>query len=333
MASSHQPCTIRPARPEEAERLSRLALRSKAHWGYSPEFLDACAGELSCSPRQIASPRFRFAVAEAETAVVGFYALELLSNDELELDALFVEPSHIGSGIGRTLMDHAKRTASELGADRLVIVSDPHADAFYRAAGGVRTGRRESGSVPGRFLPVFTVRLRGDVDGPAAGPSVAGPPVDLSRGTPGTYMLLIELAERLVVEVGRAGRMDFEPGLYAYVGSALGPGGLTARLRRHASRPARKHWHVDHLLGLSDRARLAGVLVIEGDERRECAWAAWVEGAALATVDGFGASDCRCQGHLFHISQAPGPAARNRFAEQAWRDLGARPVPVERLTA
>jgi len=319
VAPSHQPCTIRPARPKEAERLSRLALRSKARWGYSPEFMDACAEELSCSPRQIASPRFRFAVAEVDHVVAGFYALELLSVDELELDALFVEPGHIGTGVGRALMDHARQTAADLGGRSLVIVSDPHADAFYQAAGAFRIGEKESGSVPGRLLPFYRLPL-------AEG-------TGLLPNAPGTYILLIELAERSVVEVGRAGRMDFEPGLYCYVGSALGPGGLAARLRRHASRPARKHWHVDHLLGLSDRARLAGALVIEDGERRECAWAAWVESLALSTIDGFGASDCRCRGHLFHIGPALGSAARDRFAERAWRDLGARPIPIDRLTA
>ena len=34
---------LRPARPEEAGLLSDLALRSKAHWGYPPDFLAAAA--------------------------------------------------------------------------------------------------------------------------------------------------------------------------------------------------------------------------------------------------------------------------------------------------
>lgn len=140
---------------------------------------------------------------------------------------------------------------------------------------------------------------------------------------------MIELAERSAVEIGRAGSVELEPGLYGYVGSALGPGGLAARLRRHASRPVRKHWHVDHLL---DRAKLLGALVIEDDHRHECAWAAWLKGEALASIAGFGASDCRCRGHLFLVGQAPAPAVRNRFVQRALQDLGARYLPVDRLT-
>ena len=33
--------SIREARPDEAELLSELAFRSKAHWGYDAEFLEA----------------------------------------------------------------------------------------------------------------------------------------------------------------------------------------------------------------------------------------------------------------------------------------------------
>lgn len=142
-------------------------------------------------------------------------------------------------------------------------------------------------------------------------------------------MLLIEVTGTSRVTAGRARSVDLEPGLYCYVGSALGPGGLAARLRRHASRPARKHWHVDHLL---ERATLAGVLVIEDGVHHECAWAAWAAGEALSTIDGFGASDCRCRGHLFHLGKTLGSAARDRFAVRAWQDLGARPIQVERLT-
>lgn len=150
---------IRPALPNEAELLSALALRSKAHWGYSTEFLNACREELSHSPEQIASSDFVFQVSEIAGAIVGFYALKRLSDMEVELDALFIAPEHIGQGIGRALMEHALRTAVAHGAMSLVTQSDPFAESFYQAAGGVRTGMRESGSIPGRYLPVLKFTL------------------------------------------------------------------------------------------------------------------------------------------------------------------------------
>lgn len=65
----------------------------------------------------------------------------------------------IGRGLGRTLIEHAKEKATDLGIRQLVIQGDANAEAFYKAAGGVRDGQRESGSIPGRFLPVFRIDL------------------------------------------------------------------------------------------------------------------------------------------------------------------------------
>ena len=151
--------SLRPASPAEAEYLSELAMRSKAHWGYSPEFMEACREELTVGSDKISSPRFYYTVAEKQGKIVGFYALERLSPDEFELEALFVNPDHIGTGIGRKLMTHAKTQAHALGGSSISIGADPNAEQFYRAAGGVLTGSHESQSIPGRFLPTLRVDL------------------------------------------------------------------------------------------------------------------------------------------------------------------------------
>ncbi len=149
--------TIRRALPEEAARLSELAMRSKAVWGYDAEFMAACRDELTLTGDDVATlPTF---VAEAGGAVVGFYALERLSDDEVELGFLFVEPEAIGHGHGRALIEHAKGDARRLGYATLVIQGDPNAEGFYRAAGGRLVGTKESLSIPGRELPLFHVDL------------------------------------------------------------------------------------------------------------------------------------------------------------------------------
>jgi len=150
---------IRPARAGEARLLSDLALRSKAHWGYSPDFIQRCRVELSYSEEQLLAEDMRFFVLEGSGHVIGFYALERRSSTEIELDALFVEPTFIGQGFGRRLIDHAKSVAASLGAEQLTIQGDPNAERFYHAAGGVLTGTRESASIPGRYLPTFAVSL------------------------------------------------------------------------------------------------------------------------------------------------------------------------------
>ncbi|MDX1374321.1 MAG: GNAT family N-acetyltransferase [Burkholderiales bacterium] len=148
---------LRAARPDEAARLSALALRSKAVWGYSRAFIEACRAELTFAPGDIA--RGGFVLAEDDARVVGFYALAQVVDGSAELEALFVEPEVIGRGIGRALIEHAKARAARCGARRLVIQGDPHAARFYAAAGGVEAGTRPSGSIAGRSLPLFVIEL------------------------------------------------------------------------------------------------------------------------------------------------------------------------------
>jgi Uri superfamily endonuclease len=114
----------------------------------------------------------------------------------------------------------------------------------------------------------------------------------------GTYTLLARMLSTPRIAVGRIGVIRFPAGHYAYVGSALGPGGLAARLRRYAAGPRRLHWHIDYLL---QHAEVTGALICSDDRRLECRWAAWFDERAAATIDGFGASDCRCRGHLFNL--------------------------------
>ena len=154
-----QSLSIREAFPHEARLLSDLALRSKAHWGYSQDFLDSCRAELTVSPADISSDDYHYSVAVQGDVIVGFYALDCLSDDDYELEALFVEPGRISTGIGRTLIEHATRLLSRRGATRLIIQGDPNATSFYVAAGGRQIGTRESGSVPGRYLPLFEIAI------------------------------------------------------------------------------------------------------------------------------------------------------------------------------
>ena len=150
---------VRAAIPAEADILSHLAMRSKAFWGYSQEFLDACEQELSVSPEDIEAETYHHEVAENAGNIFGFYALKRLSGNKYELEALFVEPDYIGTGIGRALMTHALKRVRLEGGASVIIQSDPYAVRFYKAAGGVLIGERESESIPGRYLPLYEIKL------------------------------------------------------------------------------------------------------------------------------------------------------------------------------
>nr|WSX48275.1 GNAT family N-acetyltransferase [Streptomyces sp. NBC_00974] len=136
---------LRPARAGEAEFLSGLVMRSKAHWGYDAAFLAACAPQLRVEAGDLAGRRI--VVAEDVTGgnagrgsgvVLGLASLE--GEPPLgRLGLLFVEPAALGRGTGRLLYRDALRRAARLGFRRLLIDADPHAAGFYRAMGAVRT--------------------------------------------------------------------------------------------------------------------------------------------------------------------------------------------------
>jgi GNAT superfamily N-acetyltransferase len=150
-------CTIRHAAPSEAAELSRLATRSKAYWGYSQDFMNLCRDELNVTPAELAADGIDFVVAEVSGEIAGFYSLKQLSADNFDLQALYVDSGYIGNGFGGLLLDHALAAVQEQGGERLQIQSDPNATGFYVASGARQFGTQESGSIPGRFLPLLVI--------------------------------------------------------------------------------------------------------------------------------------------------------------------------------
>jgi GNAT superfamily N-acetyltransferase len=144
---------IRQARPEEAEALSELAIRSKGHWGYDAAFLASCRAELTFTADDLTSAQTF--VVDGPSGPVGFYRLVVRDDGVCELDDLFVDPTAIGSGVGKRLWAHAVAQSAAAGCTEITIQSDPFAEGFYRAMGARRIGESESGSVPGRMLPLL----------------------------------------------------------------------------------------------------------------------------------------------------------------------------------
>jgi Uri superfamily endonuclease len=123
---------------------------------------------------------------------------------------------------------------------------------------------------------------------------------------PGTYALVLAATKRQVISVGRLGIFEVRLGFYVYVGSALGSGGLAARIGRHARQEKILRWHVDYLRAVTD---LVEVWFRPGRRRQECSWAARLAGmlGARTPMPGFGASDCGCRSHLFWFRERPMP--------------------------
>lgn len=116
----------------------------------------------------------------------------------------------------------------------------------------------------------------------------------------GLYIAVFRLAAAQTIRVGRLGRFEFPAGYYFYVGS--GQRRLGARLERHARRRKPLRWHIDYL---STRAEMLGAILLAGDRSAECATAAALAECMARHIEGFGASDCRCGGHLLYSPQWP----------------------------
>jgi N-acetylglutamate synthase-like GNAT family acetyltransferase len=146
---------FRVANRADAPTLSELAVRSKASWGYSPEFMAIFADELKISVSDCAAGLVR--VVEDEKLILGFY--KLTNNKPVgELDSLFVEPGYTNRRIGSSLFERAVSHAKRLGITELEIVSDPHALRFYDKMGAELIDFSESPSIKGRWLPILRVK-------------------------------------------------------------------------------------------------------------------------------------------------------------------------------
>jgi Uri superfamily endonuclease len=121
-------------------------------------------------------------------------------------------------------------------------------------------------------------------------------------GTPGSYLLLMELPAPRNLMVGRLGSFRFPAGWYVYAGSALG--GVEQRVARHLRLSDVRRWHLDYLKA---EATVRQSFTFPGRERRECGLAAELlsrPGAAVPALR-FGASDCRCPSHLIYFKIRP----------------------------
>lgn len=148
---------LRP--PSAGDDLATLCLRSKAIWGYDPEFLARCAPVLQVSAAAVAAGLVL--VADQAGTAVGVAQCHL-SDDcptTAGLDLLFVAPEAIGLGIGRLLFTAIAARAAAAGARRLTILSDPGARRFYEHMGARMTGMAPSDAIPGRMLPTLEFDL------------------------------------------------------------------------------------------------------------------------------------------------------------------------------
>src|SRR3954468_2942515 len=136
------PTSIRFAHLAERRELEDLQRRSSMHDPMYRAQLAAHADAIELPEGQITAGLVR--VAERDGVVVGFAVLLELASDACELDGLFVDSDRMRGGVGRRLVDDAKRIARERGAARIDVLANPQAVAFYEAVGFVATGHAQT---------------------------------------------------------------------------------------------------------------------------------------------------------------------------------------------
>jgi len=150
--------TLRKATADDADALTDLAHRAKAHWGYPASWMREWDAQLTILPGYI--EMHDVWLAEQNGAIVGMCALEDRGARWM-LEHVWVEPGLHRRGIGRLLVRRALDTARERQARVVELLADPYATGFYDRLGARLTGT-VSAPMPGardRTLPRYEFDL------------------------------------------------------------------------------------------------------------------------------------------------------------------------------
>lgn len=112
----------------------------------------------------------------------------------------------------------------------------------------------------------------------------------------GVYTVYFNLSEAKTIECGALGEIDFEPGTYVYIGSAMNS--LESRIHRHFHSQENMHWHIDYFSEVAEPE--STFFVFTEDSSLECILADFFS-EENESIDNFGSSDCDCNSHLFRL--------------------------------
>lgn len=151
--------TLRKATGGDADALTDLAHRAKAHWGYPASWMHEWDAQLTIIPGYI--DMHDVWVAERDGKIVGMCALEDRGARWM-LEHVWVEPALHRGGIGRALVCQALQTARARQAQVVELLADPYATGFYDRLGARHVGDTHA-PMPGarhRTLPRYEFDLR-----------------------------------------------------------------------------------------------------------------------------------------------------------------------------
>ena len=133
--------SIRRSSPEEAEKLTTIALEAKRYWGYPEHWIKHWESDLTISPDFIHDNHVY--VSEVHGEIRGFYAL-CVDGDKAELEHMWVTPTSIGTGVGKEMFLDAMERAAALDVRNVELSADPNAAGFYKRMGAKQIGEVDS---------------------------------------------------------------------------------------------------------------------------------------------------------------------------------------------
>jgi Uri superfamily endonuclease len=119
----------------------------------------------------------------------------------------------------------------------------------------------------------------------------------------GLYVMVLELKENRRIKPGKLPEAEFKRGTYLYVGRAKR--NLKKRIERHLRKNKKLFWHIDYFLQV---AKVMGIWVKLNslDECRTVSQIRKFLRKSEIPQKKFGASDCRCPGHLLYLPEVEG---------------------------
>jgi len=133
---------FRRAKPGDGEAVWKVhstAVREMCRTHYTDEQIKAWVDAFSPAEYEfcINSKEKMLLVAEQDGEIVGYGQLDVEAG---QIDALFISPTHAGSGIGSSLLSRLEAAALELGFDTIGLTSALNALGFYERLGYTAQG-------------------------------------------------------------------------------------------------------------------------------------------------------------------------------------------------
>jgi len=157
---------INKAIDNDSNILTEISFAAKRHWNYPDKYYDLWKDELTITKDYIRQSILY--KAQFGDLIVGFYSIvenksdfysgETFVKKGFYLEHIFIRPEYHKFGIGRLMIDHAKKISENNGIDNLLIFVDPYAKGFYDKIGADYLYDSKS-SIPGRLIPLYDLKV------------------------------------------------------------------------------------------------------------------------------------------------------------------------------